>query len=272
MVIQFNFKNYYFLFFFLGLLNVFNYSTVTSTITTFNGTNFSWLLGFGFYSSCNTLYYVMDNSGGKVLIFNDDWSYVSYKTFPSPAYMITTDSSLLMTGGSNIWKLDKDLNILLQHNASDSPGFRCIYYNYTNGFIYVVPHSLTGMIRVFDSKLIYSHTFSILSYKPFSISEYNNEMFVGTTDGTILVILNELIINQFNGCNGDSVTLNSILFDQYGYFATSCNNPTNKLYLYTSNRTYTGSSLSTPIAPRYIGFDIKERFVLISTNQILINN
>ena len=95
-------------------------------------------------------------------------------------------------------------------------------------------------------------------------------MFVGTTDGTLLIILNELIINQFNGCYGDSVTLNSILFDQYGYMATSCNNPINKLYLYTPDGKYIGSSLTTPIAPRYIGFDSRGRFVLILTNQIII--
>ena len=47
-------------------------------------------------------YYVMDISGGKIHLFNDDWSYVSYRTFPGPAYMITNDGSRSMTGGSNI--------------------------------------------------------------------------------------------------------------------------------------------------------------------------
>jgi hypothetical protein len=54
--------------------------------------------------------------------------------------------------------------------------------------------------------------------------------------------------------------------------ATICNDPTNKLYFYDTDGRYTGTFLSTPVKPRYIGFDTKGRFVLISTNQIIIYN
>jgi hypothetical protein len=64
--------------------------------------------------------------------------------------------------------------------------------------------------------------------------------------------------------NGDSVWLTFILFDQYGYMATICINRIKKLYLYNQDGRYTGTSLSIPVYPRYIGFDTKERFVLIS--------
>ena len=72
----------------------------------------------------------------------------------------------------------------------------------------------------------------------------------------IVVYQNEIIINQFNGCNGDSAYLNSILFDQTGYLATIYVN-SNKLYLFSPNGSFTGKSLTTPDFPYYIGFDLK---------------
>jgi hypothetical protein len=249
-------------------LNIFKYLTAGYNITAFNGNIFNGSL-LGFYSSCNTLYYVGDTEASRVYILNNDWSYVSYKNFTYPAYMITIGSSIYMTGSLNIWKLDKDLNILIKY--SSNLFYRGIYYNSTIGFIYVAPNSLTEL-QVFDLDLFLNHSISISPYKPYSISENNNKMLVGTGHGIILVIQNEVIINEFNGCNGIIITVTFILFDQYGYMATICSDPINQLYLYNSNGTYTGTSLSTPKNPRYIGFDTKGRFILISVNQIIIYN
>jgi hypothetical protein len=249
-------------------LNILKYLTVKYDITTFNGNKFDGLTGF--YSSCNASYYVVDNGAKRVHILNDDWSYVSYKNFSNPNYIIKIDSSLYLTGNTNIWKLDKDLNILIQYTSTGIyPNYRGIYYNSSNRFIYVAPMSLTEIL-VFNLNLIFNHSISISSYTPYSITEYNNKLYVGTTNGTIFVIQNEVIINQFNGCNGASVWVIFIIFDQYGYVATLCS--ISKLYLYNSNGTYTGNSLSTPKNPRYIGFDTKGRFVLISQSQVFIYN
>ena len=83
---------------------------------------------------------------------------------------------------------------------------------------------------------------------------------------------NETIINQYNGRDGNNAALNSIFFDQNGYMATSCDNPTNKLYLFFLNGSFTGKSLTTPPYPRYIGFESKNGFIQISSNQINIYN
>ncbi len=215
-------------------------------------------------------YYAVDNGAKRVYILNNDLSYFSYKNFAYPAYMITIGSSIYMAGGLNIWKLDEELNILIQYISNGTyPNFRGIYYNSSNRFIYVAPNRLTE-IQVFDLNLKYNQNISKSSYKPYLISEYNSNMYVGTSNGTKLLIKNEVIINQFNGCNGIIITVTFILFDQYGYMATICSNPTNKLYLYNSSGTYTGTSLSTPVNPRYIGFDTKGRFVLISQSLVII--
>ena len=99
------------------------------------------------------------------------------------------------------------MNILIQYNATGSaPWYKGIYYNCTNNFIYVAPFAF-NVIQVFDLNLILNHTFSTATYKPWSIGKYNNKMYVGTYTGTILVLEDEVIINTFNGCNGDSVQL-----------------------------------------------------------------
>ena len=79
-------------------------------------------------------------------------------------------------------------------------------------------------------------SFSTEPHQPWSITESSNQLDVGTGEGIILVYQNEEIINQFNGCDGNSVELNSILFDPNGYMAITCSSySTNKLYLYSPN-------------------------------------
>ena len=66
---------------------------------------------------------------------------------------------------------------------------------------------------------------------------------------------NEEIINQLHRCDGNSDPLTSILFDQNGYMATSCDYTENKLYINSQNGSFIGKILTTPSYPEYIGFD-----------------
>ena len=83
---------------------------------------------------------------------------------------------------------------------------------------------------------------------------------------------NEMLINEFDGCNGNSDYLTFILFDPNGYIAITCEYPSNKFYLFSQNGSYTGKSIWTSSDPEYIGFDSKGRFIIISTDQITIYN
>ena len=59
-----------------SLLSVFTNSSIQSTINQFNGNKFLTLVGFGIYSSPDTVYYyVMDWEANKVYILNDEWSF-----------------------------------------------------------------------------------------------------------------------------------------------------------------------------------------------------
>ena len=246
--------------------SVFNYPTICSNITTFNGTSFIRVFGFGMiYSS----HYVMDNTANKTFIFNENWSFVLSKTFIKPAYMIAVENSLYMTGDTNIWKLDEKLNTLIQYNATGNPSYRGLYFNSTNSWLYVTPYNLV-VIHVFNLNLSLNHSFSTSSCRPNSITGYNNQLYIGTNKGTVLVVQNEVVLNEFNGCGRYNVTLTSILFDEYGYFATSCNN--NKFYLLFANGTNTGKLMVTPTSTRYIGLDSKGHFIQISEKKITIYN
>ena len=159
---------------------------------------------------------------------------------------------------------------MIQYKATGTaPYYRGIYFNSTNNFIYIGTFLFT-MIHVCNLNLSLSHNISTLIYQPWSIAGSKNQMYVGTTTGTILVIENEVIIRQFNGCNDNLGRLAYILFDDCGMMVTTCN--TNQLYLYYPNGTFTGKSFTAPTDPRYIGYDSKGRFVLISWYEISIYN
>ena len=245
---------------------------IQSTINQFNGNAFNLLRGFGMYSSPDTVYYyVMDWGADKVFILNDEWSFISSKEFYHPWNMISIDNSLYMTGISNVWKVDQDLNILIEYNASGStPYYRGIIYNPSNGLIYVAAQNL-NKIQIFDLDLTLIRRISTSPHYPFSIVISSNQLYVGADEGMILVYENDILINQFNGCDGNSDSLHSILFDTNGYMATACDR-TSKLYLFSHDGSYTGKSITSPDRPHYIGFDSKGRFIQISSGQISIYN
>ena len=250
---------------------MFNNPSIQSTILKFNGNQFSWLSGFGIYSSLNTsYYYAMDWDANELFILNDEWKLLSSKSFTHPAYMISINNSLYITGTHNVSKVDQDLNILIKYNPGGIPNYGGISYNPSNGLIYVVANQFNEY-QVFNLDLTLIRRFSTSPHRPWSITESSNQLYVGTYDsGVILVYRNETIINQFNGCDGNSVTLTSILLDPNDYMATSCSHPTNKLHIFSPNGSFTGKSLTTPAGPSYIGFDSKGRFIQISAREIRI--
>ena len=208
----------------------------------------------------------MDYGTGEVYILDDEWKFISSKYFDSSNYMISIDNSLYMTGSDNVWKVDKDLKILVNYNPGGDPIYRGISYNPSNGFIYVVAYGLNE-IQVFNLDLTLQRHLSTSPHSPYSITFSSNQLYVGTYGGIILVYQNEILINQFDGCSGNSGWLRSILFDLNGNMATSCYRA-NKLYLFAPDGSVTGKSY----VKVNIGYDSKGRFIQISKKQIRIYN
>ena len=238
-----------------------------STITSFNGSSFSFLAGFGTFHSVNISYYISDSGSAIVYKLSDTWEYVAQNYFPSPKMILAISNNLYISAESNIFKTDNNLNVLSQYNASDT-FYQGFYYNPADNLIYVAS-SLSNAIHVFDLNLSFNSSISTSTYSPFSIAGYNSQLYVGTETGLIVVIVNRTILTSFDGCLGSSNIIRSILFDQFGYFASTCED-SNKLYLYTSNGTYTGKSLETPFYAEFIQFDSVGRFVLLSALEISI--
>jgi hypothetical protein len=241
-----------------------------------NVTGIGWgYTGFVMSSSNPIQYYVTHYSQGKIFVFDDNWNYISNKSsFPNVTYMILVGNYFYISGNSNIWKTDQQLNVSIRYNSTGSssgyyPNYRGLYYNSTNDLIYVAS-SYFEVIHVFNLNLTLNDSISITPYQPWSINENNNELYVGTTNGTVLVILNKQIIKQFNGCNKQKVLLFSILFDDLNNMATTCDNK--QLHLYNTAGSYLNKSIPTANDPRYIGLDSKSRLVVVTSTQISLYN
>jgi hypothetical protein len=228
-------------------------------------------VGFGMSRSNPIQYYVTHYSQGKIFVFDENWNYVSNKSsFLNVNYMIPVGNYFYISGRYNIWKTDKQLNVLFQYNSNGStPHYVGLYHNSTNNLIYVAPGRFQ-MIHVFNFNLTLNDSISITPYQPWSINENNNELYVGTNNGTILVIVNKQIIKQFNGCNQQSCRLSSILFDSLNNMAISCANY--QLYLYNTSGNYLNKSILTVSYPYYIGLDSKSRLVVVTSTQISLYN
>ena len=222
------------------------------------------MLGFGSFKNS---YYFLDNSKSRIYIFDESFNFSSYKTISNPAYMVVIGDTFYITGNSKIYKTDTNFNILNQYNPTSTSCYRGIYYNSSNSLIYAVAFKL-NLIQLFSLNLTLNDSINTQSFIPYAITSYNNQLYVGTANGSILVIENKIIVNSFNACAGKMASINSVLIDQYGEIATTCSS--NKVYFYDSKRNYMNKSISTHTYPRFITFDSQNRFLVISYYRISI--
>jgi hypothetical protein len=226
--------------------------------------------GFGMSSSNPIRYFVTNVSKGRIFVFDEEWNYISENSsFTEVWHMISVGNNFYITGSSNLWKTDEQLNILIQYNSVSYATYRGLYYSSSNNLIYMASWGLR-VIHVFSLNLELIDTILTAPYIPCEVNGYNNQLYVATTNGTMLVIVNKKIINQFNRCNGQWDTwLTSILFDQFNNMATACYNY-NQLYLYNSSGSYLYKNIPTAPYPYYIGFDYRSRLVVVTDYQATI--
>jgi hypothetical protein len=212
-------------------------------------------------------YYVINGIQNTTYVFDEDWNYVSEKTsLFHPNYMITIDNYFYITGLNSIWKTDQQLNVLLVFDGynptGQAPWYNGLCYNSTKSLIYVASFTLQ-VIHVFNLNLTINYNITTSQYQPWSINENNNQLYVGTRSGLMLVIVNKYIIKLFNACNDPNQLTYFMIFDEYDNMATSCSS--GNLYLYHTNGTYLNKTISKVInsTPLFIGFDSKSRLVLI---------
>ena len=217
-------------------------------------------------SSNITSYYVADVNASLILKFNDNWLFLFSTNITSPNYMISVDEQLFVTSNEGIIKMDQYLNVLQIYNSLPYIG---ICYNETNRTFLVISNILQ-QIDIFDLNLRNVENISLSSYSPpWSLVKYNNKLYVGTINSEILVIENKIVTQKFDICMGITSYINSILVDQYDYMAVVCG-AEDVTHLYYTNGSWVGISWVVYAQPQYIGYDSKERFVFIMTNELRI--
>ena len=219
-------------------------------------------------NTTNVMYYVPDNTGEKVIMFDDNWNYIGFKNFSLPANIITIGNNLYITSDKGIYKTSSDLTVLnSQLSTSNFPHYRGIYFNSTNNLLYLASVQFNAII-LYDLNLNVKGNITIDPYSPYSIAGLNNQLFVGTAfNGLILLLVDNKIINTFDGCLQTKGALTSITLDQTGLMANVCEE-SDTVYLYSANGTYANKFISTPLNPEYIGFDSKSRVLIVSQFQI----
>ena len=235
---------------------------------TVNGLS-SGYYGFAMSSSNPIRYYVTNYDHHKIFVFDEDWVYFSEKSsFNQATYMISIGNNFYITGERNVWKTDAQLNVSITH-TNLTAGYYGLYYNSTNNLIYVAALNLK-VIQVFSLNIALNDTISTSAYQPVSINGYNYQLYVGTGAGAMLIIVNKQIIQQFNGCNGQSSWLNSIKFDQFDAMTISCD--IGQLHLYNTTGSYLNKNIPAVSSAYNIGFDSKSRFVVVTWIKITIYN
>ena len=268
-----------------SLLNVFQYFKLNFTIDSYPVFHkFIILQGSGtiiddIYSTSKN--YVLDGgnsrhainpSNGKIIEFNENWKFITYKTaFYFPNHMISVNNSVIyITGYSNVYKADKYLN-LIQSFYSNSSDFTDLFYNEYTNTLFVVSY-FQETVYEFDINLNVVGQLTTPKYVPYSVQGLDNQLYVGTTTGEILVFANGVMSQIIQVQKGLSTVVTSILFDEYGYMAAACGE-FHSLYLYYTNGSFTGMNLTTYAQyPQNIRFDSNGNFVVVSNNQIDIYN
>ena len=224
---------------------------------------------FNWYNDTNNItFYVSGNTADRILVFDENWVSIASKNLSGPAYIIFVNDTLYVSADTGIYNLDKYLNIINQYTATKSSKYRGIYYSPIENSIFVANFG-ASKVDVFDLDLNLNNSLNLFTYKPFSIQGLDKQIFVGDSyNGVIILIEKKIIIKIFQACGGISTLVSSIIFDQFGYMATTCFN--NYAYLYSANGTYTSLNISTQPYPFQISFSYNGHLAIVSYYRVTI--
>ncbi len=215
------------------------------------------------YVGIEIKYYEADFSAKKIVIFNEKWQFQSYVNF-SAQYFVAIGDDIYISTDYYVFKTDKNLNII-KTSLNNGAANRAIHYNNQDDKIYV-PASNQAKINIFDRNLTSLGFIDTLTFRTFAIHSYNGTIYVGTTNGTILLIRNKTIISSFNTLfNGAQIT--SLLVDNYGFIAVA-GNGMSSIYLYHTNGTFMNKTKISGTGTMDIKIDSKGRFIISSRSSI----
>ena len=153
----------------------------------------------------------------------------------------------------------------MNSSISSLPDHRGLYYDYSSNYLFVCDRS-SNKIDVFDANLNSIRSIS-LSSNPYNIAGFEHRLYVGTTDGKVLVVKNYNVISTYV-ITASSYGINGIYIDKYGYMALSSANGI--VYLYHTNGTNMNRSINATAQPYFTYFDSKGRFIINAYNAVTI--
>ena len=156
------------------------------------------------------------------------------------------------------------MNLVGSYNRTGA-WYTNIYHNYTTDILYVTDTS--NGIDLFYRNLTYISYISF-SNKAYALTETNDKLYVGLYGGTISVLNNNLVVKNFPVLCTEWISF--ILIDTNYLMSVLCYSNLGMLYLYTTNGSYTGKSMTTPTYPRFMSYDLNGHFIIAGYNQIYI--
>jgi hypothetical protein len=186
---------------------------------------------------------------------------------PNPTSINSINNELFITTYNGIYKTDKSLNIVNSYIRTNAKYYN-IYHNTTSDILYVTSQT-SSRIDLFDRNLNFISSIS-LTNQPWGLTEKNGKLYVGLLGGNITVIENNIVVKTFPTLCTASVV--AIIIDTNEFMGVLCNSSPAMFYLYSTNGSYTGKSITTALAPRYVNYDLDGKLIIAGYYSIKLYN
>ena len=193
-------------------------------ITTYNGNSIvtGYYIGFCYICSASSTgftYFVAFFNG--IVAYDNNFNFKIYKSgFSYPRTLISVNNNnnveLFIAGSYGVFKSDINLNITASY-LQGGP-FTGLYYNHTGDYILVCSYLFIQVLNRVDLNFIKDITTA--PYVPTYINEFNGTLYVSTTTGALLRVVNEVSFFYFNTACSSSI---SSAIDSFGVIAVLCN-------------------------------------------------
>ena len=206
-----------------------------------------------------------------IVKFDQYWNYLNYtNSIKLPTNIIVVNNLLYVSTSNSLMHIfDQNLTMLASINTDNYTG---LYFNQSNKAIYAA-NSGTGIsrINILSLNLTIIDNITLSGYSPWALQEFKNLLYVGTTNGSVLVVVNKTIINVLKLANINQM-INFIWIDQFGYMTVACTTCTTNYLYFINGTSINGISVQPQDSPTtYVGFDTNQRLILASVQSISIH-
>lgn len=211
-----------------------------------------------------SVHYCVSYMNNHLIQFDQNWNFKSLQTLIRWYYMDLADDNFYGTTDNKVLKINFALNVINSYNRNLT-AFRGIYYYESNRTILAAVNNNNEIIA-FDLNLNLLFNINTQLYTPRTVSVFNGKIYVGATNGTLLVIQNNIIFKKVTSCTIASFV--GVFIDTYGHIAALCH--FDKLMrLYDQNLQYLGSK-NLNDKPLAAFFDLKNQLVVSTQSGIEI--